>query len=651
MARARVVLLGWCALFLVAAGSTAPGLPPPGPSAGAKDETAERVGRLIAALGSPSFAERERAGRALEAVGVPALPALRAAARHADPEVRRRTGEVVGRIENSLEALALAYREHGLPLPPPDAPLVLYSSGEKDEEPTLAFLLRPPTREAPPEFLNGLSTLKPRYELEITPLKPGALSAKAAAALVSRARLDQDDALTLAVQCHARGWEELARALFAHGREKTDEGPPRTVLLRAAWDYWWRELGRPATDWSAIARRLRALRAADGALDTEENRELLASLEAALVPSKARPGTIEAMIDDLIQERNTWYEPTEGAPQMPPSKRLFEQGFAAVPHLIDHLEDGRLTRYLWVSGGVSGIPHAPFYFRVGDHVGYVLARVSGSQVGRRSTRAEVEAWWVKARKLGEEAYWVRHALREGAVGTDSDLVRQIGRKYPRRLAELYRTLLDRRPDLDSDDLAQAIGTSSLPRGEKVALLAPATRHKGAGHRLAALERLADLAPDLFAERLVESLDGVPAPKWDDPRWRDESAFAWLATRTADPRVWQALEKATRRSGVALRLEFLQTVAAPWGAESPYRKERLALLAAFLDDTAVRDLTRDVKRDAFFAAGKEFPCLEVRNFAAMGIAGVLGLPANPRPEWGEADWAWLRRVVREVLRRP
>jgi formylglycine-generating enzyme required for sulfatase activity len=60
-----------------------------------REAEAERVAALIERLGSDAFAEREAAGKALVAVGEAALPALRAAARHPDAEVRDRSARVV----------------------------------------------------------------------------------------------------------------------------------------------------------------------------------------------------------------------------------------------------------------------------------------------------------------------------------------------------------------------------------------------------------------------------------------------------------------------------------------------------------------------------------------------------------------------------
>src|SRR3954447_6210280 len=74
----------------------------PSPAAGPAE--ASRVAQLIEQLGSASFAERERATEELDAVGVPALEALRKAAASDDPEVRRRAGELLRKVEARAEA-------------------------------------------------------------------------------------------------------------------------------------------------------------------------------------------------------------------------------------------------------------------------------------------------------------------------------------------------------------------------------------------------------------------------------------------------------------------------------------------------------------------------------------------------------------------
>jgi hypothetical protein len=71
------------------------------PSVPAADRAATVAG-LIDQLGHQEFAEREKASRDLEALGPAALEPLRQAARSDDPEVRRRAGDLVRRLEARL---------------------------------------------------------------------------------------------------------------------------------------------------------------------------------------------------------------------------------------------------------------------------------------------------------------------------------------------------------------------------------------------------------------------------------------------------------------------------------------------------------------------------------------------------------------------
>ncbi len=96
--RALLCLMPALALNLSAAGGDEPARP----SQEGPDKA--QIGRLIRQLGSNQFSEREAASRQLEKIGPPAMDALRAAeSSTADPEVRRRAGEVISIIEDSLE--------------------------------------------------------------------------------------------------------------------------------------------------------------------------------------------------------------------------------------------------------------------------------------------------------------------------------------------------------------------------------------------------------------------------------------------------------------------------------------------------------------------------------------------------------------------
>jgi hypothetical protein len=92
MQRAVFLLPALLALLLVGAGST--DTPPA--------STPPEMARLVDQLGDPDFQQRQRATEALRRQGVNALPALRAALEHPDPEVRHRVQELVPALETAV---------------------------------------------------------------------------------------------------------------------------------------------------------------------------------------------------------------------------------------------------------------------------------------------------------------------------------------------------------------------------------------------------------------------------------------------------------------------------------------------------------------------------------------------------------------------
>src|SRR5262245_7870600 len=98
----------WLCLTLLAGGAVSLTAVP-----GRADDknNADEIDKLVKQLGGARFADREKANKALEAIGVPALEALRKAAESDDPELRRRAGDLVAKLEKlELAAKVLAPR-------------------------------------------------------------------------------------------------------------------------------------------------------------------------------------------------------------------------------------------------------------------------------------------------------------------------------------------------------------------------------------------------------------------------------------------------------------------------------------------------------------------------------------------------------------
>jgi hypothetical protein len=602
-----------------------------GPEAAAPPVRAETatLARLIEQLGSDNFAEREEAAKALVAIGHPALAALRhASAHHPDLEVRLRAKRVAGEFENTPAALLAAYLDYGLPLPPKDAQLV---RATWSHEPHLAFAPGPKAPTPDPSSGEYVPLPWPAgdYGWGDAPfVDPDRATPREMDEWV---RADCLPSLLVAIQCQARGWDLLARKLLDKYRKYFRYKKLAVALACLAWDYWEGQLtAQPVTNWPRVAGRLRGLRATWDHLDTTENRTLLKSLDAALVPSKARPGSVEALIDDLIDEPSPSLEVKPGRP-LTSYQKLAALGFTAVPALLAHRNDDRLTRHLCSYLAISTLPPPPHRYRVGDMANELLSGLGAGDNPR--------AWWAKASKGSEEAYLLARVLPAGESRMNDHMLHVLTAKYPRHLPRLYRTILDKRSDVYSEAVAQAITRSSLPHATKVELFVHGTRNKYPDHRVAAFTELAALGSPCFRDLLIKALSSFPRYPSED---RAEWSIAMLVQYTDDRRVWQTLEKVARRSGVGLRMEIISASGA-FAGTGIWRQRRLAFLTAFLADPAAREPRAPTDKWS-----EEYPWLEVRNLAAMEIAWVLKWPRKEKPSWTAKEWAAFRAQVRQAL---
>jgi hypothetical protein len=651
---------------------------PPSPEQSADEEEQAKepndaIADLIEKLGSGNFAEREKATKDLEAIGFPAIDALREASKSGDAEVARRASRLVEIIERSLDQLLADYQAYGLPLPPKDAKLVRFESGGRyilngklmPPEYFLGFLLAPGSKDKPAVLLVGTQELRlePRTSFEVVEPKPE-LVKKIKMRYWERATFESNAGLAIALQCKDRGWNALAQELWA-ASIKEDSGhhfgafyqpanvANRTAVAHLAWAYSGNELVKPDTDRTKTAKRMKSLMAAEPRLDTEGNHALLKSLETALVPSSAKTGSVARMIDDLTEMCNTRRQ--DGKPD-PHYARLAQMGFDAVPALMEHLDDERLTRS--IKQGFNNFP--TWILRIRDVVSDLLQELAGEEVGkdwlRRQQgyaveRTDAEAWWDKASKEGEEAYLLAHVLPKGEKSEwpDSSMLSIITEKYPKYLPDLYKTVLDARPKMQSWPLAEAVAKSSLPKHKQRELFLYAARHKNLAHRRLGLSHLQKLDPQQFMTILLETLDALPK-KPTEPYWHcPEAGFAHLVLATDDPRVWSMLEKVAKRSDVGLRMEFMNPMNySHIGGRQ--RQQRLKFLASFLDDGEAPDVSENPEMFNGPYAGFTFRRLTVRDLAAMKIASILEMPDEPDRDWTPQQWEELRNKVKEVLKR-
>jgi hypothetical protein len=356
---------------------------------------------------------------------------------------------------------------------------------------------------------------------------------------------------------------------------------------------------------------------------------LLTSLDAALVPSKADPNSVEAMIDALVHyEEDPWRHASLLFDPKCATDRLARLGFRAVPALINALDDKRLTRTArWLR------PDRPL--RIQDFASDLLVDIAGRDAEggalRREwhtpiTKADAVKWWNEAKKSTEEAYAVARVFPKDRNVPDLHQLAILQARYPHHLPQLYHQLLKGSPkEYHNWALADAVATSSLPRKQKVDLLRAGACHQELLYRQSALEHLEALDPATFRRVLGLTFHEVPRDATGN-HTSPYVSFVRMLRRADDAIAWKAFEESCQRVSVGLRMAFLAALAEHKAAKPSIYQRQMTLLASFLDDSARTDAN------------------EVRNLAALEMARLLGIDVPLNPERSAKEWARLRRQV-------
>lgn len=566
------------------------------------------------------------------------------------------------------------YRSYGMPFAPIDANLVIYDNGlsyigpdgsEKTNK-YLAFLVSQDSQSQSQTLLIGPFIHRiENWQGEIKFVKADDIVLNDIQTQWHNPVFELNITLFTAIQCKNRGWDNLAEALIEKGLKESyghqfsafyqpENLEPKTALAMAAWAYWGNQLIEPDSDRKLIAERMKSLINEESKLNIEYNRNIIESLEAALVPSEAKPGTIEALIDELVEMCTSTGALMTQKDYDAKYLKLAELGFKAIPDLIEHLDDKRLTRSVTI-----GFNNFPSYPRtVGDVVSDLLQDLSGKELGQnwldrqRGWRIEEKdalSWWSKARKAGEEKYFLDNVLPQDTKNKMPNriMLHIIAKRYYAHLPDIYKTVLDKRSYMQSWPVAEVFTESAIPKKQKIELFTYACKNKNLEHRRAAFWELKEIDPGSFIELLLQTLNELPSsPK--EPYWNcREASFANLVMETNNDEIWETFKHVAKKSDVGLRMEFLNVMNYSCIGEKNF-KRRLDFLKSFLNDVEVRDINSNTEMFDGPCAESDFPILEVRNLAAKEIGWILKVSEMPAPNWTPEQWASFRLKVEKEL---
>lgn len=578
----------------------------------------------------------------------------------------------------SLNEVVKEYRRLGLPLPPPDAPLVrvgiwhqpeLFMADERKHpfrpdviwKYHLGFQLSPPWPEADPRYWFGWAWEFDEWRVrdwydprQVEPVEPTPDA-------LWKTVIEPEQAVWMAVACRLRGWDELAERLYARARELYErDGYSKDVISELQGSAYWRletKLTQLGTDRAEVVRRLKALADRNTNLGHPAKLQDLEELAAGLKTRLSPPGTMESLIDGLIDYKN-WNFDTDPAVGEAPYWALADKGFDAVSALIDHLGDERLTRGYSHSIG-KGFPGR--ILTVGHVCSYLLNDLSGQTLGgpywsERSDPLkpdEVRKWFAAAKKVGEERWLLDLAnSADPSYATYRHTLRVLGAKYPARLSAVYRAGLRQHPHM-ADVLTQAVPVSRLTREERLTLLEEGADRDEFDHRAAALRGLETCDPPRLRHHsrrtLVWLRDRVRLCGMDVP---EPDELVPLVERAGDSACWELLAEVAREAQYDDRMSLIESVGDVWPPDKPdpARRDRLRFLRSLLDDPTAEPTTRREKHgeDVAWWSG-----VEVRHHAAMRLADLLRAPVSreqaPALEISRQAGPLFRFVFREAVR--
>jgi hypothetical protein len=574
------------------------------------------------------------------------------------------------------ELVRLAER-YGLPRPPEKAPLVLafmggcamLGSSSTSHDPGVylpAFLLeRLPQDRA--RVLMGWETKVVDPGADYCPAtRPYSLTRPKPALKGYVLECNNLSLFVTAVQLAQRGatddagrlWDQVKAAeFFGDGDASEDVGrlraEPRLLLAHCLYQHFYHSTLAENAGLKSIHDKLLLLEKEFPVLFSDDSKSyyryrrsrFVRDLGLTVQARHAPEGSVEALLVDwgnrTGEYRHLGYFEEYDVEADRPAREIFLRGVKALPDLAKLLDDQRLTRH--VSPAIMMQPEERV--RLGELAKKLLADMSGA----RGPKA------VESVGNGRDAE--RRFFEQAAVtSTDAKIAAFhevplwiLGQKDPQSLLAICAKVpAEATADVPLFAPVEAVARSKLTRQEKADALAGMCERLGDYRRQRfVLQRLAKLDE----ERCVALLRPILARLPDDvnePYWTCEAAYyTQVVMELHDDGIWKDYLKIAKRAAVGLRMEMMNSMNYSYIGDTN-RGRRLAWLAEFLDDAALRDCAADRHRYDGPCAAFTIEKLEVRDFAAMQIASLLNFDDRPTEFWTKAEWAQLRSKVRTEL---
>ena len=568
-----------------------------------------------------------------------------------------------------LDKLVVQYRDLHLPFPPTGSPLIeTGSAGEFRIQDKLrelkswGYLIR---KAAKPDddssVMVGTITEESRLE---TPIKPVALTPQSVKDLcviqTTGSSFDEDGGLALAVIERSRGHGDFALEViksissweygFWGGIAAPYKSNLSVKMQYLALQHWMNELLRKNSDRDLIAQELNRLGAKYPEMTKDKSWEPVRALNLEIKNRYTGTDPIEKAIDALCDSVNNGssldIDHTYPSTSLGPVLKLVDFGYKAIPNLVRHFDDKRLSRSQ-PSGLVNMssyiVPVGEICMNLADHY---YTRVEGTKWAFSASidvrKAAFLKWWkIASCRSDFENCRVEMMKGEDMPEAACSLAEK---KYPSLVLDAYNHILNSKKKTQTWLLLASMERSSLPRKKVINAALRGARHENFDRAHSGIWTLWDLDKKAFDQELVKVLNRLPRHTSGDHWLSTEPSFGQQAAHSSSPKVWAALTQASLRADVDLRLELLRSTSEV-KSKSQNRLEKLRYLRTFFGDDEVAVAPPKTEKDPFPESGHPFlKSKRVQDLATVFAAEEFNIKEIPSDGDSRSKWDSFRTNI-------
>lgn len=538
--------------------------------------------------------------------------------------------------EALLEQISTAYQRYGLPL-------------------TWGY-------EGPKVITEPLNAAALLSEAKRNALVDREISALRRAAPAGRPAEVYFDDYTAPLLCYRLGWKLAAIDILK--RKLTDyHWDCIEDIAQAAWRHWENSLTGSKTDRAVASRYLHLIFEDYPALRTNHKRYLIDDLDYTLAHTGKRCDGIEGEIDDICSESSepidvmaAWYSGTHKSNKA--ADALYLLGFEAVPALMTHISDRRLTRCAMV-----GVERYPGHIaRVGEICSMLLRDLAGrsnitsglvftleQELVDENKTAE---WWKVASCQTEQQYLVNNVQPESdgvQYRPQMGNINLLAAKYPDRLPEVYEKLITRFPHVQSEQIAFLVADHKSKSTEMLPRLVQLADSGGTDQSLGALYALMGIKYAGTVGLLTARLDSLPAKPVTGYRRAEAGGLVHVVVSLNDDGAYAALARLLRRSIPCQKLDIIGACVDEIYLNGSQKYHVIHMLADYIHDRSVCDLRHGEVYEAprvFSPIGMDH--IKLGDAALFAIATQLGIITSDQGRWNVALWNSCRKSAKAGL---